>query len=201
KTPVAFRATPQWFIAMEKEKLRDTALAAIKNVRWIPGWGEERITSMIAGRPDWCISRQRTWGVPIALFVHKETQLPHPRSVELFEQVAQRVEQGGIDAWYALEVRDLLGDEAAQYDKVGDVLDVWFDSGVTHFGVVAARPELAPQGGEGEYKVMYLEGSDQHRGWFHSSLLTGSAMFGKAPYDEVLMHGFTVDEHGRKMSK
>jgi len=200
KTPVAFRATPQWFISMEKKGLRDTALAAIKNVRWIPAWGEERITSMIEGRPDWCISRQRTWGVPIALFVDKATQSPHPRSVELFEQIAKHVEQGGIDAWYALDARELLGDDADQYEKVNDVLDVWFDSGVTHFCVLAARPELAPNG-ESEYKVMYLEGSDQHRGWFHSSLLTGSAMFKKAPYDEVLTHGFTVDENGRKMSK
>ena len=200
KTPVAFRATPQWFISMEKQGLRDTALGAIKNVRWIPAWGEERITSMIEGRPDWCISRQRTWGVPIALFVDKHTQAPHPRSVELFEVIARHVEQGGIDAWYALDAHEILGAEAEQYDKVSDVLDVWFDSGVTHFGVIAQRPELQANGAD-EYKVMYLEGSDQHRGWFHSSLLTGSAMFGKAPYDEVLTHGFTVDENGRKMSK
>ena len=203
KTPVAFRATPQWFISMEKQGLRDTALAAIRRVRWIPAWGEERITGMIAGRPDWCISRQRTWGVPIALFVDRETQLPHPRSAELFEQVAQRVEQGGIDAWYALDAAELLGADAPRYEKVTDVLDVWFDSGVTHFGVLQNRdtwPDLQANGA-GEYKVMYLEGSDQHRGWFHSSLLTGAAMAGKAPYDEVLTHGFTVDEHGRKMSK
>ncbi len=200
KTPVAFRATPQWFISMEKQALRETALAAIRDVRWIPAWGEERITSMIAGRPDWCISRQRTWGVPIALFVDRETQSPHPRSLELFERIAEHVERGSIDAWYALDARELLGDEAARYEKVTDVLDVWFDSGVTHFCVVAARPELRGEGAS-EYKVMYLEGSDQHRGWFHSSLLTASAMYGRAPYDEVLTHGFTVDEHGRKMSK
>jgi len=198
KTPVAFRATPQWFMSMEKEGLRATALKSIKDVRWIPSWGEERITGMIAGRPDWCISRQRTWGVPIALFVDKTTQLPHPRSEELFEQVAQRVEKDGIDAWSALDARDLLADDAERYEKVSDVLDVWFDSGVTHFAVLDQRDELARKPGD---KVMYLEGSDQHRGWFHSSLLTSSAMHGRAPYDEVLTHGFAVDQNGRKMSK
>ncbi len=198
KTPVAFRATPQWFMSMEKEGLRATALKSIKDVRWIPSWGEERITGMIAGRPDWCISRQRTWGVPIALFVDKATQLPHPRSEELFEQVAQRVEKDGIDAWFSLDAKDLLGDEAESYEKVSDVLDVWFDSGVTHFAVLDQRAELARKPGD---KVMYLEGSDQHRGWFHSSLLTSSAMHGRAPYDEVLTHGFAVDQNGRKMSK
>ncbi len=200
KSPVAFRATPQWFISMDKQGLRADALAAIKTVRWIPGWGEERITGMIAGRPDWCISRQRTWGVPIAMFVDKVNQLPHPRSVELFEQIAQRVEKGGIDAWAALDPAELLGDEADQYEKVSDVLDVWFDSGTTHYCVIAARPELQANGA-GEYKVMYLEGSDQHRGWFHSSLLTSNAMTRHAPYDEVLTHGFAVDQNGRKMSK
>ncbi len=198
KTPVAFRATPQWFISMEKEGLRATALKAIKDVRWIPTWGEERIAGMIAGRPDWCISRQRTWGVPIALFVDKVSQLPHPRSVELFEQVAQLVEQDGIDAWFTLDTKDILGSDADQYEKVVDVLDVWFDSGVTHFTVLDQRENLARKPGD---KVMYLEGSDQHRGWFHSSLLTSSAIHGKAPYDEVLTHGFTVDVNGRKMSK
>ncbi|MCQ4163783.1 isoleucine--tRNA ligase [Tahibacter harae] len=199
RTPVAFRATPQWFISMEKAGLRADALAAIKRVRWIPGWGEERITSMIAGRPDWCISRQRTWGVPITLIVDKNTQLPHPRSVELFEQIARRMETGGIDAWFALDIAELIGDEAAQYEKVSDVLDVWFDSGTTHRAVLAERPELATPGPDD--KVMYLEGSDQHRGWFHSSLLTSTAMYRHAPYNEVLTHGFTVDEKGRKMSK
>ena len=199
KTPVAFRATPQWFISMEKAGLRTDALAAIKDVRWIPAWGEERITGMIAGRPDWCISRQRTWGVPITLIVDRITHLPHPRSAELFEPIAQRIAADGIDAWYALDIAELIGDEAAQYEKVTDVLDVWFDSGVTHRCVLAARPELATNGPDD--KVMYLEGSDQHRGWFHSSLLTATAMYRHAPYDEVLTHGFTVDEHGRKMSK
>ncbi|MBL0165294.1 MAG: isoleucine--tRNA ligase [Xanthomonadales bacterium] len=198
KTPVVFRATPQWFMSMEKEGLRATALKSIKEVRWIPSWGEERITGMIAGRPDWCISRQRTWGVPIALFVDKVTQLPHPRSEELFEKVAERVEKDGIDAWFSLDSRDLLGDESGNYEKVSDVLDVWFDSGVTHFTVLDQRDELARKPGD---KVMYLEGSDQHRGWFHSSLLTSAAMHGRAPYDEVLTHGFAVDQNGRKMSK
>jgi len=201
RTPVIFRATPQWFIGMDTAGLRRDALAAIANeVEWFPGWGEERIAGMVAGRPDWCISRQRTWGVPIALFVDQAGGTPHPRSVELLEQVAQRVAQGGVDAWYALDARELLGDEAARYDKVTDVLDVWFDSGVTHACVVDARPELA-QDGHDDWRVMYLEGSDQHRGWFQSSLLTRVAMTGHAPYRQVLTHGFTVDEQGRKMSK
>jgi isoleucyl-tRNA synthetase len=200
KTPVIYRTTPQWFISMEQEQLRDTALASIRNVRWVPGWGEERIAGMVAGRPDWCISRQRTWGVPIALFVHKATQEPHPDSVMLLEQVALRVEQGGVDAWFALEPAELLGDEASDYEKVTDVLDVWFDSGVTHYAVIGQRAELQ-QGAAKHYKVMYLEGSDQHRGWFQSSLLTSSAIFGRAPYRDVLTHGFAVDANGRKMSK
>ena len=200
KTPVIYRTTPQWFISMEQAQLRETALTSIKNVRWVPGWGEERIAGMVAGRPDWCISRQRTWGVPIALFVHKATQEPHPDSVALLEQVAQKVEQGGIDAWFTLDAAELLGADANDYEKVTDVLDVWFDSGVTHFAVIGQRPELQ-QGTASHYKVMYLEGSDQHRGWFQSSLLTSSAIFGRAPYQEVLTHGFAVDANGRKMSK
>ena len=199
RTPVVFRATPQWFIGMDTKGLRAGALHAIHNdVDWYPAWGEERIANMIESRPDWCISRQRTWGVPIALFVNKETSEPHPRTVELMEQIAQRVEQGGADAWYALDPQELLGDEAKDYGKVNDILDVWFDSGVTHFCVLDQRPTLARKPGD---KVMYLEGSDQHRGWFHSSLLTSVAMHGYAPYDEVLTHGFTVDAQGRKMSK
>ena len=200
KTPVIYRTTPQWFISMEQADLRKTALASIKDVRWVPGWGEERIAGMVAGRPDWCISRQRTWGVPIALFVHKATQEPHPDSVALLERVAQKVEQGGIDAWFALDAAELLGADANDYEKVTDVLDVWFDSGVTHYAVIGQRPELQ-QGNASHYKVMYLEGSDQHRGWFQSSLLTSSAIHGRAPYDEVLTHGFAVDANGRKMSK
>jgi len=199
KTPVAFRTTPQWFISMEKEGLREAALKSIRDdVAWFPAWGEERIAGMVAGRPDWCISRQRTWGVPIALFIDKANHAPHPRSVELMEQVAQRVEKDGVDAWYALDPAELLGAQASQYEKVTDILDVWFDSGVTHYCVLDRRPELARAPGD---KVMYLEGSDQHRGWFQSSLLTSTAMKGRAPYDEVLTHGFTVDAQGRKMSK
>ncbi|HEX3897368.1 MAG TPA: isoleucine--tRNA ligase, partial [Rudaea sp.] len=199
RTPVIFRATPQWFISMDEKGLRAGALKAIReDVDWYPAWGEERIYGMIEGRPDWCISRQRTWGVPIALFVHKSTSEPHPRSVDLMEQIAQRVEREGADAWYALDPRELLGEDAEHYEKLRDILDVWFDSGVTHFCVLDQRPNLAKKAGD---KVMYLEGSDQHRGWFHSSLLTSIAMHGRAPYDEVLTHGFTVDAQGRKMSK
>jgi isoleucyl-tRNA synthetase len=199
RTPVIFRATPQWFISMDKQGLRAGSLKAIREaVDWFPVWGEERIYSMIEGRPDWCISRQRTWGVPITLFVHKSTSEPHPRSVELMEQVAQRIEKDGADAWYALDTRELLGADADHYEKVTDILDVWFDSGSSHFCVLDQRANLKRAPGD---KVMYLEGSDQHRGWFHSALLTSVAMHGHAPYDEVLTHGFTVDAQGRKMSK
>ncbi|HEX6834651.1 MAG TPA: isoleucine--tRNA ligase, partial [Rudaea sp.] len=199
RTPVIFRATPQWFISMDLKNLRNEALAAIHDdVDWYPAWGEERIAGMIEGRPDWCISRQRTWGVPITFFVHKSTSEPHPRTVELMEQIAQRVEKEGADAWYALDPRELIGADADHYDKLTDILDVWFDSGVTHFCVLDQRVNLHRKPGD---KVMYLEGSDQHRGWFHSSLLTSVAMHGHAPYDEVLTHGFTVDAQGRKMSK
>jgi len=198
-TPVAFRTTPQWFIAMDANGLRANALHAVHHdVKFYPAWGEERIASMVEGRPDWCISRQRTWGVPIALAVHTVTGEPHPRSAELLERVAERVEKDGVDAWYALDLADLLGDEAKDYEKVHDILDVWFDSGVTHFCVLDQRQELRRNAGD---QVMYLEGSDQHRGWFQSSLLTSCAMHGRAPFDEVLTHGFTVDAQGRKMSK
>ena len=195
KTPVIFRATPQWFISMDQAGLRKGALEAIAHVDWMPAWGEQRISGMIAGRPDWCVSRQRTWGVPIPLFVDKETGELHPRTLELIEEVAQRVERGGIDAWFDLDAAALLGADAARYDKSTDVMDVWFDSGVVHHAVTQLRPEIvAPSD-------FYLEGSDQHRGWFHSSLLTSVAMHGRAPYRGVLTHGFTVDEKGRKMSK
>ncbi len=197
KTPVAFRATPQWFISMEKANLRADAVEAIGKVAWFPDWGEARIAGMVEGRPDWCISRQRTWGVPIALFANKLTHEPHPRSVELMGEIAKLVERDGIDAWHALDPATLLGNEAGDYEKVTDILDVWFDSGVTHECVLAQRP------GDGLRKPadLYLEGSDQHRGWFQSSLLTGVAMDGEAPYGQVLTHGFVVDADGRKMSK
>jgi isoleucyl-tRNA synthetase len=206
KTPVVFRATQQWFVAMDKplgadgHTLRGDALAAIAEVDWFPGWGEERISGMIANRPDWCISRQRSWGVPIAVFADKATGEPHPRTVELMEEVAQRVEKGGADAWFDLDARELLGDDADRYEKVTDILDVWFESGVSHACVVDARPELDRVHNDVR-AVMYLEGSDQHRGWFHSGLLTAVALRRKAAYEEVLTHGFTVDEKGRKMSK
>ncbi|MBB3801508.1 isoleucyl-tRNA synthetase [Xanthomonas arboricola] len=194
KTPIAFRATPQWFFSMEQANLRADALKAVEQVTWYPAWGQARIAGMVEGRPDWTISRQRTWGVPIALFVHRETGEPHPRSTELLRQVADRVEQGGVDVWYTLDAAELLGDEAADYDKITDILDVWFDSGVTHEAVLVDRGLPTPAD-------LYLEGSDQHRGWFQSSLLTGVAMSKAAPYKQCLTHGFTVDEHGRKMSK
>jgi len=195
KTPVIFRATPQWFISMDQKGLRAHALEDIKKVAWTPAWGEQRITGMIENRPDWCISRQRTWGVPIPLFVHKVTGELHPRTLELIDQVADRVEQGGIEAWFALASEELIGSEAADYDKVNDVMDVWADSGLSFECVAAARPEIAGP------VDLYLEGSDQHRGWFHSSLLMSEALHERAPYKGVLTHGFTVDDKGRKMSK
>ncbi|MGG6195277.1 isoleucine--tRNA ligase [Pantoea allii] len=196
KTPIIFRATPQWFISMDQKGLRAQSLQEIKGVQWIPDWGQARIESMVANRPDWCISRQRTWGVPMALLVHKETEALHPETLALMEKVAQRVEQEGIQAWWDLDPRDLMGDDADHYVKVPDTLDVWFDSGSTSYSVVDARPEFG-----GNTPDMYLEGSDQHRGWFMSSLMISTAMKGKAPYRQVLTHGFTVDGQGRKMSK
>lgn len=196
KTPIIFRATPQWFISMDQKGLREQSLKEIKEVQWIPDWGQARIESMVANRPDWCISRQRTWGVPMSLFVHKETEVLHPRTLELMEEVAKRVEQDGIQAWWDLDPRDLLGADADEYVKVPDTLDVWFDSGSTSASVVDVRPEFS-----GNAADMYLEGSDQHRGWFMSSLMISTAMKGKAPYRQVLTHGFTVDGQGRKMSK
>ncbi|MGB3252234.1 isoleucine--tRNA ligase [Buttiauxella gaviniae] len=196
KTPIIFRATPQWFISMDQKGLRAQSLKEIKGVQWIPDWGQARIESMVANRPDWCISRQRTWGVPMSMFVHKDTEELHPRTLELMEEVAKRVEQDGIQAWWDLDPRDILGDDADNYTKVPDTLDVWFDSGSTHSSVVDVRPEF-----NGHAADMYLEGSDQHRGWFMSSLMISTAMKGKAPYRQVLTHGFTVDGQGRKMSK
>jgi isoleucyl-tRNA synthetase len=194
-TPIIFRATPQWFISMNQNGLRTLALNEVKRVEWIPDWGQARIESMIDGRPDWCISRQRTWGVPITLFVHKESGELHPRTAELIEQVAKQIEQQGIDAWFDLQAADLLGEEAKDYDKTTDTLDVWFDSGVTHEAVLKRREALHFPAD------LYLEGSDQHRGWFQSSLLASVAMNAVAPYKSVLTHGFTVDKNGEKMSK
>ena len=195
KTPVIFRATPQWFIGMDKAGLRSKSIEQIKKTEWIPEWGEGRIEGMVEGRPDWCISRQRTWGVPITLFIHNETDELHPDSVALMEKVAQKVEESGIQAWWDLDSAELLGDDAANYRKVEDTLDVWFDSGVTHHFVIDAREEF------NKSADLYLEGSDQHRGWFMSSLMTSVAMHDTAPYNQVLTHGFTVDKNGHKMSK
>ncbi len=197
KTPIIFRATPQWFISMDQAGLRQRALEAIGRTRWMPEWGEARIRGMVENRPDWCISRQRTWGVPITLFVHRQTGRLHPDTEALMEQVARRVEKKGIDAWFDLDPAELLGDEAGEYEKVTDTLDVWFDSGVTHYAVLERREGI----GEFPAADLYLEGSDQHRGWFQSSLLTSVAMRGVAPYKSVLTHGFTVDARGQKMSK
>ena len=195
KTPIIFRATPQWFISMEKAGLRDHAMKAIAETQWMPDWGQERIKKMVENRPDWCISRQRNWGVPIPLFVDKKKGAIHPETERLIEEVAKRVEQKGIDAWFDMSAEELLGSEAADYEKISDTLDVWFDSGVTHYSVLEQDASL------GMPADLYLEGSDQHRGWFQSSLLTSVAMREKAPYKAVLTHGFTVDAKGQKMSK
>ena len=202
KTPTIYRATTQWFVGMDRQPnegktLRETALAAIEATEFFPSWGKARLHAMIANRPDWCVSRQRNWGVPIPFFLHKETGEPHPRTLELVEAVAKKVEQGGIEAWFALEAQELLGDETAQYDKMSDTLDVWFDSGTTHRSVMRGS-----HASECAYPAdLYLEGSDQHRGWFHSSLLTGCSIDGRAPYKGLLTHGFVVDGKGMKMSK
>ncbi|HEY9032429.1 MAG TPA: isoleucine--tRNA ligase [Pseudomonadales bacterium] len=194
KTPIIFRATPQWFVSMGQNGLLAAALEEVEKVEWLPSWGKARIDAMLQNRPDWCISRQRTWGVPITLFVHRQNGELHPATSQLIEEVARRIEKAGIDAWFDLDPAELLGDQAGDYDKVTDTLDVWFDSGVTHAAVLGHEPLQWPAD-------LYLEGSDQHRGWFQSSLLTSVAMYQKAPYRQVLTHGFTVDEHGRKMSK
>ncbi|MBK7136363.1 MAG: isoleucine--tRNA ligase [Rhodocyclales bacterium] len=202
KTPIIYRATSQWFIGMDRQPvegrtLRETALAAVEATQFFPDWGQARLHAMIANRPDWCVSRQRNWGVPIPFFLHKETGELHPRTPELLEQVAQRVEKEGIDAWFRLDAAELLGAEAGQYDKMRDTLDVWFDSGTTHRTVLRGS-----HAGESKWPAdLYLEGSDQHRGWFHSSLLTACTLDGRAPYDGLLTHGFVVDGSGHKMSK
>ena len=205
KTPMIYRATAQWFIGMDHLKgdqgLRMQALQAIDDVHWEPDWGKARIKNMVENRPDWCVSRQRNWGVPITIYLHKETGKMHPDTVALMELAAQKIEQAGVQAWYDLDDRELIGDDIDEYDKVNDTLDVWFDSGVTHFSVVGVREELSLPAD------LYLEGSDQHRGWFQSSLLSSVAMTssenkrGVAPYKTVLTHGFVVDKNGRKMSK
>jgi isoleucyl-tRNA synthetase len=195
KSPIIFRATPQWFVSMDKNGLRKQSIEQIHQTKWIPAWGESRIESMVEGRPDWCISRQRTWGVPIALFIHEETGELHPNTAGIIEKVAQEVETKGIQAWWDIDAKDLIGDDADNYVKVTDTLDVWFDSGVTHYFVVDKRDDI-PASAD-----LYLEGSDQHRGWFMSSLMTSTAIHGHAPYKEVLTHGFTVDAQGKKMSK
>ena len=195
KTPVIFRATPQWFVSMDQNGLRDNAFSEIKKTQWIPDWGQKRIELMVENRPDWCISRQRFWGVPITLFVHKQTGELHPDTKNLFEKIASKIEQSGIEAWFDTETKELLGDESDEYDKITDTLDVWFDSGVSHFAVLKQNQQLS------DTADLYLEGSDQHRGWFQSALLSACAIDGKAPYKQVLTHGFTVDQHGHKMSK
>jgi len=195
KTPVIFRATPQWFVSMTQKKLRDTVNDAILNVKWIPNWGQKRIELMVGNRPDWCISRQRFWGSPITLFINKNSGELHPDTESLFEIVAKKIEKGGIEAWFSLKVEDVLGAEASEYEKTTDTMDVWFDSGVSHYAVLKASDYLS------DIADMYLEGSDQHRGWFQSSLLTSCAINGRAPYRQVLTHGFTVDQNGHKMSK
>ncbi len=200
KTPLIYRATGQWFIGMDKagndgKTLRNNAMNAVDSTEFFPAWGRARLESMIEGRPDWCVSRQRNWGVPMTFFVHKESGELHPNSAELLEQIAKRIEEKGIEAWFALDARELLGDEADEYEKLSDTLDVWFDSGSTHFAVLKQREELAWPAD------LYLEGSDQHRGWFQSSMLTGCATMSRAPYKQLLTHGFVVDQNGRKMSK
>jgi isoleucyl-tRNA synthetase len=200
KTPLIYRATGQWFIGMDKEgsdgkTLRSKAMDAVDVTEFFPVWGRARLEAMIEGRPDWVVSRQRYWGTPMAFFAHKETGQLHPRSAELLEEVAKRIEQHGIEAWFALDKHELLGADADEYDKLSDTLDVWFDSGSTHYAVLRQRPELAWPAD------LYLEGSDQHRGWFQSSLLTACATVGSAPYKQLLTHGFVVDGNGQKMSK
>jgi isoleucyl-tRNA synthetase len=201
KTPVILRATTQWFASMDKpvngESLRTTALRGIENTEFFPSWGKARLHGMIANRPDWTLSRQRQWGTPMPFFLHRESGKLHPRTPELLEKVAQRVERGGIEAWQRVTAEELLGTGAGQYEKSRDTLDVWFDSGSTHFTVMRGSHRS-----ESEFPAdLYLEGSDQHRGWFHSSLLISCMLDGVPPYKGLLTHGFVIDLEGRKMSK
>lgn len=207
KTPIIFRSTPQWFIGMNLKKggnadtacadksLREIASDAVETTAFYPSWGKARLAAMIKNRPDWCVSRQRNWGVPIPFFVHKDTHVLHPHTSALLEQIVLKVEQQGIEAWFSLDKKDLLGEEAEDYIKLTDTLDVWFDSGTTHNTVLKRNDQLSYPAN------LYLEGSDQHRGWFQSSLLTGCVIDGRAPYDALLTHGFVVDGKGHKMSK
>ena len=197
KTPIIFRATKQWFIGLDvgQRTVRDLAKEAVSKTSFYPSWGRARLEGMIAKRPDWCVSRQRSWGTPLVLLVHVETGVIHPRMAELIEEVAQKIEVDGIEAWFKLEVSDLIKDHPEDWKKATDTLDVWFDSGSTHVGVLERREDLTKPAD------LYLEGSDQHRGWFQSSMLTGCAIDGAAPYKGLLTHGFVVDGSGRKMSK
>ncbi len=201
KTPVILRATTQWFAAMDRkvkgESLRETALRGIEQTQFFPSWGQARLHGMIANRPDWTLSRQRQWGVPMPFFLHRETGALHPRTPELLEEVAKRVQKGGIEAWQGITAEELLGPEGAQYEKSRDTLDVWFDSGSTHYTVLRGSHREA----SAFPADLYLEGSDQHRGWFHLSLLTACMLDGRPPYKSLLTHGFVIDMEGRKMSK
>ena len=211
KTPVIYRAAAQWFVRMDEgdglfttdkapDSLRQTALAAIEATSFYPENGRARLHDMIAGRPDWCISRQRSWGVPLPIFLHKDTGEAHPNTLEFIERAAQLVEAHGIEAWSKLDAAEWLGAEAAQYTKGQDILDVWFDSGSTFEHVLKGSHRGAAHD-TGPEADLYLEGHDQHRGWFHSSLLIACALYGRAPYKGLLTHGFVVDGQGRKMSK
>lgn len=195
KSPMIFLATPQWFISMDKSNLRQEIITEIDKVNWVPDWGKARISNMVENRPDWCISRQRAWGTPMPLFVHNTTRELHPDTLELIEKVACIIEKSGIDAWFELDAAELLGDDAPFYDKITDTMDVWLDSGISHYSVLKQNKDL-------DFPAdVYFEGSDQHRGWFNSSLTTSVAMYGVAPYKTVLTHGYTVDSEGKKLSK